>query len=212
MKVLITAGPTEEHIDVIRFITNKSSGKMGVELAREAIKRKHKVVLICNPLRVNVPKGIKVRSIRTSDDIIKVTLEELKSGYDIFISTAAIADFKPKKFFKSKLSSSRKFILELSPTKKLTMLVKKRFPKIFMVAFKAEYGVDEKTLCQRSRRKLRDENLDIIVANDIKKNFFGSNETEISIIDKNGFIKRIPKCKKISAAREIWNYIETNFC
>lgn len=208
MKVLITLGPTQEPIDAIRYITNASSGKMGAELAREAIKRNYETTIVAGPVDISLPEDAKLIQIRTADEMINSTLKELKKNYQIFISTAAIADYTPVKIEKGKIKSNGKeLILKLKSTKKLTMLVRKKFPRLFILGFKAEYNVSKKELLKRAYRKLKNENLNMIIANDVKRNGFGSDKIEVFVLDGDNEIY-IPKNSKRIVAKKIWNIIE----
>lgn len=208
MKILITLGPTQEPIDAVRYITNASSGEMGAELARESIFRGNKTTIISGPIEIPLPSDAKIIKVRTADEMINSTMKELRKNYQIFISAAAIADYTPERVEKGKIKSGKdNLILKLKPTPKLTGLARIKFPDLFIVAFKAEYGISKKELMERAKGKLGKENLNLIIANDVKKNKFGSDKTEVFIIDKDKEI-HIPKNSKRAIARRIWDVIE----
>ncbi len=209
MKVLITLGPTQEPIDSVRYITNASSGKMGVALAEEAIRRGYEVTLISGPVNIRLPKNSKIFRVRTAKDMISTTLNELQNNYDLLISTAAIADYTPVKIKDKKIKSGKEILgIELVPTKKLTKEVRKNFPYLFIVAFKAEYDLTEKELIERARSKLREEHLNLVVANDLKKNGFGSDTTEVIVINKKGDRFHLSRDTKGDIAKGIWRIVD----
>jgi phosphopantothenoylcysteine decarboxylase/phosphopantothenate--cysteine ligase len=209
MKVLITLGPTQEPIDEVRYITTGSSGKMGAALAAEGLKRGHHITVVSGPVNVILPQKAKEIKVRTADEMITEALKELGKVYDIFISTAAIADYTPERPAKGKISSGLKnFSVELKNNPKLTREAKKRFPGLYVVAFKAEYGLPEKKLIEKASAKLEREGLDLICANDIGKNKFGSDVTEFVVLDQKGIKKRLGKGKKEKLAVSLWDLME----
>lgn len=208
MKILISAGPTQEPIDSVRFITNASSGRMGLALAEAAVREGHRVVVILGPVALRPKiKGVRIVEVRTADEMAKAVLRELKKGFDVFISAAAVGDYTPEKTFSRKISSSGTLVLRLKPTKKITSLVKKRFPRVFVVAFKAEFNVSRKTLVDRAFLKLSREKLDLIVANDIGKNRMGCLKTDAYIIDGRGKVYYVKTGNKSVVAREVMKVI-----
>lgn len=211
MKVLITLGPTQEPIDAVRYVTNASSGKMGLALARESISRGHETAIISGPVGISLPSDAKIVRVRTAEEMINSTLNELENDYQILISTAAIADYSPEKIETGKIKSDEEELtIRLKPTQKLTRIARQKFPELFIVAFKAEYGVTRDELINRAVSKLESENLDMIVANDIKNNGFGSDSIEVYVIDKDGNEFYIPKSSKENVAGEIWDIINKN--
>ncbi|MBU4201719.1 MAG: phosphopantothenoylcysteine synthase [Candidatus Altiarchaeota archaeon] len=206
MRVLITMGPTREPIDSVRFISNASSGKMGLALAKEGKKRGHEVVVVSGPVGVEIPDEIKVINVKTAEEMVNSTLGELRGGYDLMISAAAIADYSPE-FQQGKMDSGKEVMLRLKPTPKLTRLAREKFPGLFIVAFKAEVNLPEEELLERAGKKLTEENLNLVVANDIGRNIFGSEKTEVWILDGKE-VRHVPTADKASIAGDIWNAIE----
>lgn len=204
MKVLITAGPTQEPIDDVRFITNASSGKMGAALAVEAMKRRHDVALVHGPVTIRLPDCKKI-PVRTTGEMVGAVLKELKGGYDIFISTAAISDFSPQKVC-GKIKSGKCLDIKLEPTPKLIEEVRAKYPKLFLVAFKAEYGIPKDELKTVAKEFLNRKGLDMVVANDIEKNQFGADESEVFVASKET-IKDFGKKSKAELAKDIWDEI-----
>ncbi len=208
MKVLITLGPTQEPIDAIRYITNASSGKMGAALAKESVSRGYETTIVSGPVNIKLPGKARVLRIRTAEEMRETSLKELKRGYDIFISTAAIADYTPV-FHEGKIKSGKPdWIIKLRENLKLTRCVKERFPELFVVAFKAEYNTSKESLVESAWSKLKCEGLDMIVANDLKNTYFGDNKTEVYIINKEKKIIYIRPKSKNNTAKDIWKSIE----
>lgn len=209
MKVLVTLGPTQELIDPIRYITNSSSGKMGAAMIKEGVKRGHDVSAVSGPINIKIPLPEKnIRRVTAAEEMIDCVLNELENGYDIFISAAAIADYAPVKKEEVKIKSGQKELtLRLKPNPKLTRMVRGKFSDLFMVGFKAEYALDDRELIKSARSKLIQDNLDLVVANDVSRNRFGSDENEAFIVDKK-HERHINKDKKEIIAKEIWNVIE----
>jgi len=199
MKILITTGPTREYIDDVRFITNASSGKMGVELAKASLARNHEVTLIHGPISVELPDCNTI-AVTSAEDMFNAVKGELQNDYDVFISAAAVADFKPDKV-RGKIKSGRETILNLKPTEKITAYAKKNFPKLKVVAFKAEYGPGDDQLLKKAMTKKGKEGLDAIIANNIRDNPMGGVENEVFIIEKG--VKHIQKAPKGTIASEI---------
>jgi len=212
MKVLITLGPTHEPIDAVRFITTASSGKMGSALASEALFRGHEVTLVAGPIAVELPKKARTFRARTAKDMISTVLTELAEGYEIFISAAAIADYTPKSVEEGKIRSGIEDLkIELAPNPKLTREVRKKFPDLFILAFKAEYGVSEDELFERGLSKLRGEDLDMVAANDIKADRMGGDYNRVLLIDREGNRSCPSRDRKERIAKSVWDAIEADF-
>ncbi|MBN2014986.1 MAG: phosphopantothenoylcysteine synthase [Candidatus Altiarchaeota archaeon] len=204
MRVLITLGPTQEPIDEVRYITNASSGKMGTALARESIKRGYETTIVSGPVDIRLPGKAKILKIRTAEEMTKATLKELDRGYDIFISTAAIADYSPGSHKGKIRSSTEELTITLKANPKLTRKVREKFPGLFIVAFKAEYNVLKDSLIESAWSKLKKEGLDLIVANDLQKVGFGGDKTEVYVVNKRKKIDYIPLKTKNNIAKDIW--------
>ncbi|MBN2518089.1 MAG: hypothetical protein JXB14_04545 [Candidatus Altiarchaeota archaeon] len=210
MKVLITTGPTREYIDDIRFITNASSGKMGIALAKEAVGRGYDTTLVHGPISVDLPHQSHNIPVITADEMISKTLKELASrDFKIMISAAALADFSPTRVG-GKIKSGKKMTLELEPTRKLLDEVRKRSPKLIVVGFKAESGVSTEQLIKAAKDRLFYGKMDMIVANDVSKNEFGSEDNEVWIVSKKE-TKHLRRKPKQEIAKDIWDEIESVF-
>lgn len=171
-KVLITSGPNVEEIDPIRVLTSRSTGKMGVGLALDAFRRGADVTVVHRG-KMDVP-GIREVFAESARDMMDAVLKELKRGYDIYISAAAISDFSVKKAGE-KISSSGPVVIELKPMPKIIDRVRKTYPDLFVVAFKAD-TVDEAELLKRAKKRMAELGADMIVAN----RFGGVRDTDIN--------------------------------
>jgi phosphopantothenoylcysteine decarboxylase/phosphopantothenate--cysteine ligase len=212
MKVLITAGPTREYIDPVRVITNKSTGLMGIEVAKEARLRGAEVTLIYGPGAVSPPEEAKIIRVETTKEMYKVAVSELKAQkYDVMIATAAVADWTPKRRYSYKVPTRRTytFNVKLEPTPKIIDVVKQISPKTFLVAFKAEYNVSNEELVKRAFKKLKEARADLIVANDVAREGvgFGTQTNEIFIIDEKEKVIHVPLTTKREAARKLLDII-----
>ncbi|MFB0560908.1 MAG: bifunctional phosphopantothenoylcysteine decarboxylase/phosphopantothenate--cysteine ligase CoaBC [Candidatus Lokiarchaeia archaeon] len=206
LKVLITAGPTREYIDAVRFISNPSSGKMGVSLAIASIQRGAQVTMVYGPGTVEPPPLTKVVSVESTRDMLDAVVSNLKKEhYDIMISTAAVSDYGPNMKVNAKTPSGKKdFMIRFIPLPKVIEQAKEVAPDIFMVGFKAEYNIPKEQLISCALRKIKKAKLDLIVANDISQENagFASNSNEVYVIDKSGEVTHIPLSpKRVIASR-----------
>ncbi|WP_456326641.1 bifunctional phosphopantothenoylcysteine decarboxylase/phosphopantothenate--cysteine ligase CoaBC [Palaeococcus sp. (in: euryarchaeotes)] len=202
-KVLITAGATREYLDPIRFITNKSSGKMGVALAEEAELRGAEVTLI--KTKGSVPSFVENQiEVETVEEMLQVIESELKRReYDIVILAAAVGDFTPKEKAQKKIKSGKELILELVPTPKIIQRVKEIAPDVFLVGFKAEYGVGEEELIAQARRQIEKAKSDVVIANRGEV-AFGSEVNEVYWITGESY-EKLPLMSKRELAEKIWD-------
>ncbi len=211
MKVLITVGATEEPIDPVRYITNGSSGRMGKSMAEQALKRGHQVTLVAARTEVSLPENATIKRARTAKELIITSLEEIAKGFDVLISTAAIADYTPTYRDKKIKSMNRTLNLKLKPNPKLTQIVKEKYRSVYVVAFKAEYDLPQGELMRVAYTKLKSENLDLVVGNDLKKNAMGSEKNEVVVLNKNGEYTLIPQDNKEKIAARVWDAIESTY-
>jgi len=208
LRALITAGATVEHIDPVRVITNKSSGKMGMALAEEALSRGAEVTLVYGYGTETPPSGAKLLSVETTEQMQEAVLSELKSkNYNIVIAVAAAADWTLEKPFSHKVSSHERSSLDLKlkPTPKIIDSVKRVSPRTFLVAFRAEYKLSKKNLIESGYKRLLEAKADMIVVNDVGKRGagFGTETNEIFIVDKKKSVVHVPLAKKREVARKI---------
>lgn len=212
LSVLVTAGPTVEHIDPIRVITNRSSGKMGMLIAEEALNRGAGVTLVYGLGRATPPLDAHVISVETTEQMREAVVSELKSKkYDVVIAVAAAADWTVKKPFSHKVSTHKlhSLDLKLKPTKKIIDHVKKVSPKTFLVAFRAEYKLSKKELIESAYKRLLEANADLIIVNDVGKKGagFGTETNEILIVDREKKVVHVPLALKREVARKILDVV-----
>ncbi len=201
MRFLVTAGPTREPIDPIRYLSNRSSGKMGYAIAEAAIDAGHKVVLISGPVDVDPPRGAELTSVLTSDDMFDAVHEHLHDC-DVLVMCAAIADYKPKQVSKTKIKKrDANLSLELIPTRDILASLPKEDRNYVVVGFAAETENVEES----ARKKLEEKNCDVIVANDVSHPDFGmeSDENEVTMLFRDGKMKKIARSPKKIVAREL---------
>jgi phosphopantothenoylcysteine decarboxylase/phosphopantothenate--cysteine ligase len=203
-KVVVTAGPTIEYIDPIRIITNKSSGKMGIAIAREAHFRGAEIRLIYGPGTANIPRYIETTNVETSQEMLEA-VESVFPGWDIFISAAAVSDFSTKKERKKIETEKGGLTLNLTPTPKILEHVKGL--KVFKVGFKALHGVSKSELTSSAKKSLEKYRLDMVVANDVSKGTFGSDENDVYIVYGKGKSKHV-KDRKEKIAKYIFDKIK----
>jgi phosphopantothenoylcysteine decarboxylase / phosphopantothenate---cysteine ligase len=204
-KVLITAGPTVAPIDPVRFITNRSSGKMGYAIAEEARDRGAEVTLVSGPCSIDKPSGVKFISINTNEEMLEAVKGDFKEA-DIVIKCAAVADYKPSEYSEKKIKKSDKeMVLPLIKDTDILKELGRIKTKQILVGFAAESN----DLLQNAREKLASKNLDFIVANDImsKDTGFSSDDNRVTILDRDGNVLSLDKMSKREVAREIFNVI-----
>ncbi len=211
-KILVTAGSTLEYIDPVRVITNKSSGLMGIEVTREALLRGAEVTLIYGRGTATPPKEARVIRVETTKEMYAAVVSELKAQkHDIVISTAAAADWTPKKHYDYKVPTRETSTLnvKLEPTPKIINVVKKISPEAFLVPFKAEYNVSDKELIKNAYERLKRAKADLIIANDVARKGvgFGVENNEIFIVDNKRKIVHVPLTTKREASRKLLNVI-----
>jgi phosphopantothenoylcysteine decarboxylase/phosphopantothenate--cysteine ligase len=200
VRFVVTAGPTREAIDPVRFISNRSSGKMGYAIAEAALAKKHEVTLISGPASIAAPRGAKNVAIITSDELDDAVHRAIREC-DVLVMCAAVADYKPAAISARKMKKRKaSFALKLVPTRDiLASLPKHR--RYLVVGFAAETH----DLKQNAQKKLRAKNCDAIVANDVSGSQTGmeSDENEVTIFFRNGESKKISRASKKIIAREL---------
>ncbi len=207
-KVLVTAGPTHEPIDPVRFIGNNSSGLMGIEIAKAFADRGAEVDLVLGPTHLTVEHPeINVHKVNTADEMFK-ECDKIKDKYDIAVLSAAVADFTPKKKAGSKIKKEEGIdSLELESTKDiLAHLGKNKKENQFLTGFALETDNE----LENAKSKLKRKNLDLIVLNSLKDKGagFGVNTNVVTFIDKNGNIDKFPVMPKSEVASNLVNKIK----
>lgn len=187
-KVLITAGPTLERVDPIRILTNESTGKMGVSIARAAAARGAETTLVYGPGPEPEPAGVKTIRVETTEEMLKAVEEELEDEYDLFVCSAAPQDFKPKNFSDEKLRRSESVTLEFEPTPGILDKASKIARDSFLVGFKAECNVTDDELRDAAEKKMKKHDLDLVLANDVLRSGagFGTDTNEVHVISPSG--------------------------
>ena len=205
-KILISLGGTYEPIDSVRGITNKSSGKMGLALAKEAYSRGADLTLVVAKVSVEIPSVFDVVRVETSSEMNDAILK-LIPDFDIFISAAAVSDFEFRKKSDKKIDSSSSLFLNLKPTTKIIRQIKEINPDIFLVGFKAEFNISKDEIIECARRQIRDAGTDLVIANDISQAncHFGSDSNEVLIVDDE--VLSVPLASKREIAKSIFDII-----
>ena len=205
--IIVTAGPTVESIDPMRYITNRSTGKMGYSIAKEAIERGADVTLITCQTNLtptqNLKKLVKIESAKDMYEAVLANLDE----NDVVIKSAAVADYKPKNYSNKKIKKSDDdLVIELDRNKDIAQEIGKIKNNKILVGFAAETN----DLIENASLKIKKKNLDFIVANDLTKEGagFGVDTNIVKIIDKEGNITEYPKMKKEEVANIILDKIK----
>lgn len=201
-KVLITAGPTMESLDPVRFLTNRSSGKMGYAIAKAAVARGAKVTLVSGKTSQIPPLGLdKFIPIESAVDMYNAVMENLESS-DIIIKSAAVADYRPKNVSDKKIKKTDgDLVIELERNPDILMEVGKKKGSKVLVGFAAETN----DLIENASKKVKKKNLDFIVANDLTKEGagFGVDTNIVKILHREGKIEELPIMEKEALADEI---------
>lgn len=207
-KILITAGPTHEPIDPVRFIGNRSSGKMGFALANAAALRGAEVTLISGPVSLATPKNVKRIDVETAEEMFKAVMTNAKKQ-DVIIMSAAVADYAPASTAKEKIKKKESELsLQLRSTQDiLKALGEKKTKKQILVGFALETTNE----LEHAKEKLKKKNLDLIVLNSTKDKgaAFGVDTNIVTLIDAKGTITKFPKMPKFDVAVEILDKIIT---
>lgn len=206
MHFLVTAGPTREHIDPVRFLSNRSTGKMGFAVAAAALERGHRVTLVAGPVSLAAPPGAKRLDVVSAQDMLGAVRENLPCA-DALVMTAAVADFRPKSASTAKLKKSAMAgVIELVPNPDiLGSIAPIKEGRIFM-GFAAETGAPEK----EALRKLSSKGLDFICANDVTREGagFALDTNIVTVYGKDGFREDLPLMSKMDIARRLVSIVE----
>jgi len=203
-RILVTAGPTQEPIDAVRFISNRSSGKMGFAIANAATLRGADVTLVSGPVSLQTPRNVTRVDVETAEEMLKVVQRHF-SRQDAIIMAAAVADFAPRQPSRQKMKKEdvqeRELTVELEKTEDiLESLGRKKNGKV-LVGFALETHDD----VQNAKEKLKRKHLDFVVLNNplIEGSGFGADTNVVSIIDKSGSMEKLPKLSKFDVANAI---------
>ena len=205
-RILVTAGPTHEALDPVRYITNPSSGKMGYAVACAARDRGAAVTLVSGPTRLPVPDGVHFMPCRKAIEMNDLVHRQFPDC-DVLVMSAAVGDFAPMQIEKEKIKKkgSTPLVLELVPTEDILQNVVKLKTRQFVVGFAAE----SENLTQSALEKLRNKKLDLIVANDISAPGIGfqSDFNQVTLINKHEELQKLPLLSKIEIAHRLLNEI-----
>ena len=199
--ILVTAGPTREPIDPVRYISNRSSGKMGYAIAAAAQRRGAKVTLVSGPTSLPQPAGVTVTNVTTAAEMHDAVMRAL-DGHQVVIKAAAVADYAPASVADQKIKKDRdEMTLALKRNPDILADIASRSPRPFVVAFAAETDAVE----ENAREKLLKKNADLIVANDVRdaRIGFDSDENEVLVIARDGSVTKIDRAPKSVIANRI---------
>ena len=203
--ILITAGPTQEALDPVRYLTNHSTGKMGYSLAKVAANRGANVLLISGKVNLDVPHHVKIINIISAKDMFEVIKKEF-NNYDIIIKSAAVADFRPKFYNENKIKKKENELnIELEKTDDILKFLGENKKKgQILIGF----SMETTNVIENSKEKLIKKNLDMIVANNLKDKGagFGTDTNKVTLITKNEN-KGLPLMSKEEVGNEIFNEI-----
>ncbi len=204
-KIVVTAGGTQEPIDPVRMITNRSSGKQGYALAQAALDAGADVTLISAPTALIPPKGCRLETVQTAEEMHGKVFEEIENA-DAVIMAAAVADFKPEAYNQQKIKKEGSFkSIEVGPTidilKKLGEFKRSKKMNLYLIGFAAE----SENLLKNAEKKLTEKNLDLLVANDISRSDagFGVDTNAVTLLFKNGDKEDLPLQTKELIAQKI---------
>ena len=240
MKFVVTAGPTREYLDPVRFLSNPSTGKMGFAVARAAAMRGHEVALVAGPVTLKTPKGVRRIDVTSAREMLAAVEKELFSNsrdmvrYSsgrvgdaplpvgaalradrisqcsmVFIATAAVADWRPakcaaRKLKKGQMSDTLKLVRNPDILKTVARRAKHQVPARASTIF-VGFAAETNDVIAEARRKCREKNLDMIVANDVTErgSGFGVDTNRVTFVRKDGSVERLPLMTKLAVARRI---------
>lgn len=216
MRIVVTAGPTREHLDPVRFLSNPSTGKMGFAVAAAAARRGHDVTLVAGPVSLKTPKGVRRVDVVSAREMMERCLESLGGsgglGRVAFVSTAAVADWRParcaaQKLKKREMSSTLKLVRNPDILKTISKLSKlSKPPQPLLVGFAAE----TENVLSEAARKCREKGLAFIVANDVTErgSGFGADTDRVTFVFPDGTRKAFPLLSKRRVAAEVVRELE----
>ena len=216
MKFVVTAGPTREYLDPVRFLSNPSTGKMGFAVARAAAMRGHEVVLVAGPVSLKTPKGVRRIDVTSARDMLAAVERELsqQAPGTVFVSTAAVADWRPakcasRKLKKGQMSDTLKLVRNPDILKEIARRTKTTHsptrPLAHSPTYLVGFAAETNDVIAEALRKCREKNLDMIVANDVteKGSGFGVDTNRVTLVRKDGSVDCLPLMTKLAVARRI---------
>lgn len=206
MKILITAGPTREHLDPVRFLSNRSTGKMGFAVAQAAAERGHAVTLVAGPVSLATPQGVVRVDVVSARDML-AAIRRLLPDQDALVMSAAVADWRPRQVSETKLKKSAMApVIELEPNPDILKTVRPLKAHRLFVGFAAETGDP----LAEAQRKLEAKGLDLVVANDVTQSDagFAVDTNRVTFIAVAEDPRSLPLQSKIDVGREIVAWVE----
>jgi len=202
MKILITAGPTREYIDPVRFISNPSTGKMGYLIAEECISQGYEVVIISGPTHLKIPSGVRCINVETAEEMKEAVLK-IFPDVDVLIMSAAVSDWKPAVRANKKLKRKKAWSLKLLPNPDILKEVAKIKRKGQTVI---GFALETTDIVKNAGRKLKEKNLDLIIAD--TPEFFGEGKaSRVVFIHRDGRVEEFKGIKKEEVARKIIDFL-----
>jgi phosphopantothenoylcysteine decarboxylase / phosphopantothenate---cysteine ligase len=201
-KIVITAGPTREMVDPVRFFSNRSTGKMGYALAEAAVSLGAEVVLISGPTELPIPTGVEFVSVTTAEEMYH-KVHEVFPNADIVVKSAAVADYRPKEIYEDKLKKKDgNLTIEFERTQDILMSLGKKKTHQYLIGFAAETTNVE----AYAKGKLEKKRADMIVGNNVKEtgSGFGTDTNKVSIVTSGGYVRELPLLSKVEVAKEIF--------
>ena len=222
LRFVVTAGPTREHLDPVRFLSNPSTGTMGFAVARAAARRGHDVTLVAGPVSLKTPRGVRRVDVTSARDMLAAAEEALavrhsticgrhsqkssRSPLTVFVATAAVADWRPaecaaRKLKKGQMSGTLKLVRNPDILRTLSLRAGRGPRTAIFVGFAAETN----DVLSEARRKCREKGLEMIVANDVTKKGagFGTDTNRVTFLRKDGSVERLPLMSKAAVATRI---------
>ncbi len=194
MKILISAGPTREYIDPVRFISNPSTGKMGYLIAEECLKKGHSVVIVSGPTHLKPPDNAMLLSVETADEMRKGILNQFPKA-DALIMTAAVSDWRPAKQYPGKLKRKEAWSLKLVPNPDILKAAGRIKRKNQIVI---GFALETSDIIKNAVKKLKEKNLDLIVADTTE--FFKDKNSKVAFILKDGRVEEYSRLNKKQTA------------
>jgi phosphopantothenoylcysteine decarboxylase / phosphopantothenate---cysteine ligase len=203
-KIVVSAGPTREPLDPVRFLSNRSTGRMGYALAAEAEQRGAQVILVTGPTELSAPPGVEVRPVTTSAEMKQAVLEAVPGAF-AYISAAAPADYRPAEVSDTKIKKGEALSLALEQTDDILLAVGAQARPQVLVGFAAETGDAVAT----ARPKLARKDLDLLVVNDVNEpgSGFAVDTNRVSLLSRDGSVSELPLMSKAAVAAAILDSI-----
>jgi phosphopantothenoylcysteine decarboxylase/phosphopantothenate--cysteine ligase len=201
--ILVTAGPTREKIDPVRYLTNRSSGRMGYAIAEAALRRGAHVLLVSGPTAIAAPGAVELMQVETAEEMLAAVLKFLPEA-TVVIKTAAVADFRPKAAAGQKIKRKGEMKLELEPTADILAEVARHKTTQIVIGFAAE----TENVLENARQKLASKSLDAIVVNDVSREGIGfdSDRNAVTIIS-HGEVVEVPETSKWEVAHRVLDQV-----